>query len=220
MIETFAQLIPVDLLDRSGSVFYSGRAAFSGSRPLYLLGVNPGGDPVKKSAETVRRHTEKVLHQEPDNWSAYRDESWEGAAPGTWRMQPRVLHCLSRVGLDPGLTPASNIVFVRSRREGTLEGSLKELAEACWTFHRRVIEELGVKAVLCFGQSAGRWVCDHVGAKQVVGQFIEQNNRRWTSTSFRSSDGVSVVVATHPSIADWTSLATDPTELVLRAISE
>jgi hypothetical protein len=218
VIETFAQLVPRGLLDRSGSVFYSGRTAFSGSRSLYLLGVNPGGDPVKKVAETVRSHTDKVQRQEPDNWSAYRDESWEGAAPGTWRMQPRVLHCLRRIGLDPGLTPASNVVFVRSRRQDTLDGNLRDLAEACWPFHRRVIEELKTRVILCFGQSAGKWVCDHVGAKQVVEQYVEQNNRRWTSTSLRSNDGITVIVATHPSIADWTSSATDPTELLRRAI--
>lgn len=218
MIESFAQLIPQELLDRSGSVFYSGRRAFSESRSLYLLGVNPGGDPVKKIAETVRWHTEKVQRQEAENWSAYRDESWEGAPPGTWRMQPRILHSLRRIGFDPGLTPASNIVFLRSRRQDTLEGSLSDLAEACWPFHRKVIDTLSIKVILCFGQSAGEWVCHHLGATEVIERFVEQNHRRWSSTSLRCRDGKIVVVATHPSIADWTSPATDPTELVYRAL--
>ncbi|MBI2170921.1 MAG: hypothetical protein HYU30_02710 [Chloroflexi bacterium] len=216
MIDTLKQLIPEDLMDRSGSVFYSGRDAFTGMPPLYLLGLNPGGDP--QSGETVRWHTNKVLCEESDNWSAYRDESWEGALPGAWGMQPRVLHLLRGLGLDPGEVPSSNIVFLRSRREGTFVGDLKKWAEACWPFHRRVIEELNVRAVLCFGKIAGGWVRNQLGANELVGQFIEDNDRRWKSTAFRNSDEITVVVATHPSIADWSSPVTDPSELVRQAI--
>ena len=36
-IESFAALVPCDLLDRSGEVFYSGRAAFSSPSDVYLL---------------------------------------------------------------------------------------------------------------------------------------------------------------------------------------
>lgn len=42
-IENFAELVPKELLNESGSVFYSGRAAFSGHKALYILGLNPGG---------------------------------------------------------------------------------------------------------------------------------------------------------------------------------
>lgn len=44
-LETFARLVPAELWFRSGAVFYSGRAAFSRPSPIYLLGINPGGDP-------------------------------------------------------------------------------------------------------------------------------------------------------------------------------
>ena len=36
-IESFAALVPCDLLDRSGEVFYSSRAAFSSPSDVYLL---------------------------------------------------------------------------------------------------------------------------------------------------------------------------------------
>ena len=45
MIEDLARTIPRKLCDESGSMFYSGRAAFSGPGPLYILGLNPGGNP-------------------------------------------------------------------------------------------------------------------------------------------------------------------------------
>jgi len=94
MIEDLARHIPTSLLDRSGKVFYSGRLAFGTPSELYMLGVNPGGGPQELQAETVASHSEEVLQQLPDDWSAYRDESWSGKSPGTRGMQPRVLHLL------------------------------------------------------------------------------------------------------------------------------
>ena len=84
MIEDFKKHIPPEIAQRSGKVFYSGRAAFSGDRPLYILGYNPGGNPLApaNAAETVAAHTQKVFRDTPPNWSAYRNESWEGGPGG------------------------------------------------------------------------------------------------------------------------------------------
>lgn len=54
MIERFAALIPDVLRKESGSVFYSGRAAFAGSPKVYVLGANPGGDPIGLTSRFVR----------------------------------------------------------------------------------------------------------------------------------------------------------------------
>ncbi len=214
MIEDLARHIPTSLLDRSGKVFYSGRLAFGTPSELYMLGVNPGGGPQELQAETVASHSEEVLQQLPDDWSAYRDESWSGKSPGTRGMQPRVLHLLRNLKLNPGQVPASNLVFVRSRREQQLEGNFRELARECWPFHQNVIENLKIRVVICFGQTAGKWVCDELGAHTQVAEFTENNNRRWQSRTFRKEKGISVVILTHPSIANWVAPATDPTDLV------
>lgn len=214
MIKEIEELIPKEFLDRSGRVFYSGRAAFAGKRRLYLLGVNPGGDPSSKYDETVRQHTERILNEQPDNWSAYRDESWLGVQPGLYPMQRRVLHLLRTLGMDPGEVPASNIAFLRSRDEASLKEDIIEVAESCWPFHRRVIESLGVRVVLCFGQTAGNWVRGKLGARSMCGEFIERNNRKWRSTAYDSPQGIKVVVATHPSRTAWTNPVSDPGPLV------
>ncbi len=218
MIEDFAKLIPKALLNRSGSVFYSGRRAFGSPSKLYILGVNPGGDPERQAEETASWHTNKVLRIEPERWSAYRDESWEGSLPGTRPMQRGVIHLLRCLRIDPGEVPASNIVFLRSGREDRLEGNLQQLARECWPFHQSVIEKLGTSVILGFGRSAGNWVCNRLNARTQVGEFVEDNRRQWRSRVFRNGDGFMVVVATHPSIADWTAPATDPTELVQTAL--
>lgn len=218
-IEDLAARIPEHLLGRSGKVFYSGRNAFSATCSLYMLGVNPGGSPDDHTAETVGNHTHSVLHALPEDWSAYRDESWEGAAPGTYGMAPRVLHLLRRLGLNPGAVPASNLVFARSRRESHINRSdMAAMADACWPFHEHAMRVLRPRAVLCFGQTAGKYVRRRLGADRLIGEFTEHNNRRWRSHAFAGPDGINVVVATHPSIANWCTDNTDVTPLVQSAL--
>ena len=164
MIELFAKHIPPALLPRSGKVFYSGRAAFAEPSALYILGLNPGGDPSNHEAETVENDTEAVLHRHPDDWSAYRDESWEGAKPGANQMALRVLHLFQALGFGAGYLPASNLVFARSRNESEIGSEFSALADLCWPFHEFAIERLRPKAILCFGKTAGSYVRRRIGA--------------------------------------------------------
>ena len=80
-IEEFAGLIPDSVLDVSGKVFVSGRNAFGSPSKLYVYGLNPGGAPEAHAQETVRSHTDKALHDVPDNWSALTDEAWGRNGP-------------------------------------------------------------------------------------------------------------------------------------------
>jgi hypothetical protein len=217
-IELLYNQIPSEVCRRSGKVFYSGRAAFEAQASLYVLGLNPGGDPSEHEDETVESHTAAVLHKFEADWSAYRDESWKDAAPGTSGLQPRVLHMCTALDLNPGIIPCSNLVFVRSRRERSMGPEMKSLAEQCWPFHLLVIEQLRPRAIVCFGKTAGRYVCNRLNATTLCAEFIERNNRRWRSHVFASSTGLKVVVVAHPSVADWCAPATDPTSLVLGAL--
>ena len=137
-LETFARLVPAELWNRSGAVFYSGRAAFSCPSSIYLLGINPGGDPNEIVDQTVGSQIEFARVVVPEQWSSYRDEEWRGKLAGTHGMQPRVLHLCRRLNLDPALVPASNLVFLRSRREAHLKDKYRALAEKCWPFHNAV----------------------------------------------------------------------------------
>jgi hypothetical protein len=76
-----------------------------------------------------------------------------------------------------------------------------------------------VRVVLCFGQKSGGWVREQLNANNPVDQFVEQYKKRhWTSISYKNPDGVAVVVATHPSRADWTNSKADPSLLVKRML--
>lgn len=218
MIEDLKALIPNSLQATSGAVFYSGRAAFSAPSPLYILGLNPGGSPQLQANDTVETHTRMVLNGR-QCWSEYQDESWwKGNGPGTSGMQPRVLHLMKQLGFDPRKTPASNVVFARSAQEADITSTFRAVAELCWPFHQAVIERLAVHVVLCFGKRAGNWVCKQLSATNLVDEFIEENQRRWLSRAYKNANGIAVVVATHPSRADWTKPETDPSDLIRRML--
>ena len=209
--------IDADIRARSGSVFYSGRSAFSRSSPLYLLGLNPGGDPERQALETVGAHIDQ-FHRHNADWSAYADEQWEGRDPGTYGMQPRVLHLLRQLGLNPQQVPASNVVFARSRNEVLLKSEKHHLLAACWPIHAAVIASLHVRTIVCFGGTAGRWTRERMNAQELIDHYCESNLRGWTSSAHRAPDGRVVATLTHPSRADWTNPDTDPSPLVTRML--
>jgi Uracil DNA glycosylase superfamily len=220
MFEQLLHFVPPRLAARSGKVFYSGRQAFSQPSDLYVLGLNPGGDPHANAEETVASHTLQVASLLPADWSAYRDESWEGSRPGTWGMQPGVLHMFGALGIQPGGVPCSNLVFPRSRSAAELKKELPSLVEMCWPFHLKVIELVKPKAIVCFGQDAGKIVCQLLSAGELCGEFVESNFRGWKSRAFKSSHGPRVIVTTHPSRADWRNPAADPTPLIAATLNE
>lgn len=217
-IDAALERLPEQLRSRSGSVFYAGKEAFTGQRPVYFLGLNPGGNPEAQADNTIADHITE-FRSRANPWSASLDDSWEGAKPGTWGMQPRVLHMLTQLGFDPRAVPASNVVFVRTRDEATLKLEKAQLLKDCWPVHQAVIENLGVRAVVCFGGTAGRWVRERTGANKLFDRFKETNDRGWTSEAHRSADGRVVVTVTHPGRADWRNPAADPTSLVRRALT-
>jgi len=215
--DAIVQLGPA-LLRRSGSVFYSGRSAFKNSRRLYVLGLNPGGDPVQQAAETVAADLLQ-FEEQPENWSAYRDESWSGQPAGTHGLQPQVLHLFASLSLSPEKVPASNVVFVRSRGEAELKNEKSSLLRQCWPIHQAVIDALGVDTVLCFGTTAGKWVREMLGADEPLASFVECNARGWTSSAHRTPEGKCVITATHPSRANWRNPESDPTPLVRQMLA-
>ena len=208
-------------MHRSGKAFYSGRLAFSSPSDLYILGVNPGGKPEEYPDETVDSHTKWVLGRSPQDWSAYQDESWgtSGAAAGSRGMQPRILHFFRKLNLNPGEVPSSNVIFARSASEEDLKRREYSLMDAaCWPFHQAIINNLGVRVVVCLGGKAGNWVRSRMNARQQVDEFVEDNNRRWKSRVYANALGQKVAVLTHPSRADWTNPDSDPTGLVVNAL--
>ena len=218
-LEYFAKRVPNSLKDCSGKVFYSGRKAFEAPSRVYILGINPGGDPSNHGGETVGKHTDTVLSRNQRDWGAYKDEQWGSHEPGSAPMQKRLKYLCCKIGMDIGEVPASNVIFKRSRNLSELRrGDVNRMVEECWPFHQRVIDTLGVRVVVCLGKEAGRYVRENLNSHCQIEKCIEDNDRRWRSHTHGSLDGFQVVTLSHPSRADWTKSKTDPTGLVARAM--
>ncbi len=218
-MEDFAALIPKSLDDCSGKVFYSGRKAFESSSDTYILGINPGGDPSDPKEKSVGVHTTTVLNCMPFDWGEYRDEPWKkDAEPGSTPFQRRLKYLSCKIDMGLGEIPASNLIFKRSTVFSKLRGDARGLAKVCWPFHRKVIDTLGVRIVVCLAKEAGRYVREKLNAHCQICEFVEDNRRHWRSHTHKSPDGVRVVTLAHPSRSDWTKCKTDPTGLVVRAL--
>lgn len=218
LIRAAALDLPSKVQARSGSVFYSGKKAFAQPSRLYVLGLNPGGSPERQAFNTVGAD---VAHWQrmPDMYSRYLDESWEGKARGAHGMQPQIRHMFRQLGLDLRATPASNLVFVRSRNEADLAAEKQALMGDCWPVHQTVIDQLGIDTILCLGGTTGRWVRERLGIAKSVDRYSETNARGWTSETHLGSCGRAVVTVTHPGRANWINPASDPTPLVQRALN-
>ena len=198
-IEDFVKLIPEPSLDVSGSVFFSGRRAFSEPSDLYVLALNPAGDP--RGPHTIKKNVDDVLHRHPDNCSAWRDERRSGRTLRHNYRQRRVLYLFDQTGRDPGAVPATEAIFLRSTNPYRLV-DLESLAQDCWSFHEAVIRTLGVRVVVCLGGRAGRLARQRVNANEKVDEFIEDNRRRWKSRVHTNFQGLAIMTLTHPSRLD------------------
>ena len=207
MIEQFAEHIPPELKDKSGAVFYSGRDAFTGSRDVYVLGLNPGGNPVERPDETIGWHTDVVLHNKPDRWSEYTCESWLARGryykPGEGGIQPSVIELIQKLGYDPREVPASNVVFTRSKDEVSLQE--KDLiANACWQFHREVIAHLEPKLILCMGRGAEDILKNKTNAVRKGSSMSRRHGGGgYLVEVFRNQRGCILVSVAHPGRIKW-----------------
>lgn len=215
-VDYFASLVDPFLHPISGSVFYAGRDAFSALSPVYILGLNPGGDPLLQNRDTIETHIRFVRECLPGAWSAYCDESWRGQKQGEAILQRRVRHLLERIGRDPRLTPSSNLIFRRSKSTKTLSGGVRANAAACWAFHAEVISRLKVRMVICMGRDTGFHVRRYMQADGLHDSFTESGRRQWTNFVHSNASGQLIATLTHPSWSDWTSEKYDPSPMLNR----
>ncbi|WP_149814636.1 hypothetical protein [Serinicoccus marinus] len=82
-----------------------------------------------------------------------------------------------------------------------------------------MVDSLDVDVIVCLGKKTGAYVRRRLDAHEQIDQFVEQNNRGWTSHTHLGRDGLKVVSVTHPSRVDWRNPAADVSPLVARALN-
>jgi hypothetical protein len=138
------QLAPI--LDRSGAILFSGvETLCPGS--VYLIGLNPGGDPRRHRSQTIRQ----VLEDLPARYENDYYFRWGNRPQGESTLQRRVRRLADMLDVELQAVCATNLIFVRSRDARSC--GYPELAEQCWPVHRAILDIVQPKLVVCFGNS-------------------------------------------------------------------
>lgn len=149
--------------NESGSVLYNGSSTLRPGK-LYLLGLNPGGDPseIKQSVnESVKATFDKLR----SDYCAYEDECWKQNHPvdcmlkeckGESPHQRRVSDLVDALGLGVIIKDvfAANAIFLRTKDQLSLKMPWK-LWENCWHVHKLFLSIVQPKLILCLGNGNG-----------------------------------------------------------------
>lgn len=140
-----AYLERAGLIDSPGAVLYSADATLRPG-PVYLLGLNPGGE----EGHTLR---DSILRSRAQH-NAYLDEQWAPGGHiqpmGQATLQRRVQHLCAMMGMQTREVPASNLVFTRSTRVGTHLNFAAALP-LCLPVHHIFIEAIRPRFLMTFG---------------------------------------------------------------------
>lgn len=188
-----------ELLDRSGSILYSGHETIQPGT-IYVMGLNPGGSDGPILSESI----DGLL---TNNKNAYIDVAWdnrageypEGGAP----LQKRIRWLLECLSCDPRNVIATNLIFVQSQ---DATGISYDLAERCWPVHEALLNIVKPKLILAFGNS-GFSPYGYIQKRYGVEQAYEpepSGHGDWTLKSFTTSiEGHSVYVAGLPHLSRY-----------------
>ncbi len=136
------------ILKSSGRILYSSAATLQ-SGDIYLLGLNPGGDPEAHATETIDLDL-KCLPTRDKN--AYVHEKWNGLEPGAAPLQKRVKWLCEALGYQTKDVCASNVAFVRSKKQLPRK-KFMNVAALCWPVQRILIEDVvQPRLILTFGK--------------------------------------------------------------------
>ena len=98
-----------------------------------------------------------------------------------------------------------------NKLKGTdLDGVLSSIVEACSN---------GKSSPERAGEPAKPVEGAHAAASPHLESHAPRNRRKWRSEAHAGANGLTVVTAKHPSIADWTNPDTDPSGLVRFALA-
>lgn len=145
-----ATLAPV--LGRAGGILYSA-ARTLGPGKLYIMGLNPGGDPENSKSHNIGMSLDQ-LPQRTSN--AYLDEAWDNRSrqleKGQAPLQRRIAFLAQSFGCELEDVCATNLIFMQTRSARDLD--FNRDAERCWPVHEMMLSMVRPKLILAFGNSA------------------------------------------------------------------
>lgn len=196
-VEQLVSAVPNDPIfrSRSGAVFYSPARAWKPDARLYVVGLNPGGDPIGQAAETIERN---VAAFRAGTLVSELEVGWAGRQPGAHKYQRSVRQLGEVFGLAPEDIPISNMSFVRSRGE---KGALFSDMELCWPLQEAIIRILRPRLIVCCGRKGTQFMLRRLGfdvsglPPQRLNNIVSLQDGEWK--------GMAVAAFAHPSRFAW-----------------
>lgn len=185
----FARTELKDLLHMSGRVLYSSHETLKPGN-LYLLGHNPGGDPVEQAEHTIGRALDELPAR---TQNAYLDERWKGNSIGRSLLQQRVCWMLAELGQVTRDVAASNILFNRARDENASE--FEKYVNRFWPVHRKIIEIVQPRMILTFSGSGYSFLREKFSCRSEG--TCESGHGDWQCKRFHASPEMWVVKVPH-----------------------
>jgi len=196
------QQLPRSILDRSGEILYSGSQTLRRG-PIYLLGLNPGGNP-NEHKDTVRDRLKDLPSKRRNNYLV----NWGGRQPGAHPLQRGVQWLAAELGVRIEDVCASNLIFVRSPDERT--SGFPESARHCWPVHRAILAVVKPKLIITFGKSPYNFLREEFGGL-LEADPLPAGHANWQCRAFRSREMHVVglphmslyAIHRHPEVGVW-----------------
>ena len=148
-----------DLLNRSGSVLYSGDETIKDG-DWYFLGSNPGGHDDEKGVDTVKNQLLKF--EKPKTFNEYFEGVWTNP-----HHQDNIKLFFDDLNLNLKEILSTNLCFVRSSEESTYTSvyekktpkeQRREDNEKCWKVHEYLLSEVKPKFIICNGTTSRNFI--------------------------------------------------------------
>ncbi len=168
------------------SIFYNDPFHTLKKGDIYLVGLNPGGDPQKTKFNVKDEISEfkKFYSSHNRSFSAYLDEVWGNTGSeyekGQASHQKRVKELIESVSNCLGQFCsvrdifAANLIFFRTKNKNELSTLLKiakdaKILDYCWKCHMKFLEVVRPKIILCNGNG------DNLSSYSYIRRFLNSD---------------------------------------------
>ncbi|HZL78534.1 MAG TPA: hypothetical protein VFC17_06750 [Candidatus Limnocylindrales bacterium] len=201
------------ILDSNGRFLYSTADTLCRGK-IYLLGLNPGGDPRKWSKGNREGNVRYSFKYLPQAKCAYLEE-WDKPA-GQHPLQKRICWLMQELKFDIKKVCANNLIFLRSQSAAKLN-NFQELADLCWLAHEFILRIVRPKLMLVYGNLAVSPFnyLEKIAKNKTVTQIYPSGHGNWNCRFFCGElAGLKVTViglphlsrfdiTKHPRVAAW-----------------
>ena len=171
-----------NLLKQSGAVLYSSYCTLK-EDDFYILGFNPGGDPLSMKDATILSDLESEKKYDP-NYSEYYEKWSDSEEPLQKNIKLIVEDILTR---KVESICSSNLLFIRSQGENAIP-NWQDIANKCWQVHQFLIYKIILpKVIISFGIRTFDFLMEKLSYDR--GFFFPAKHGNWKIKAFVTNAG-------------------------------